>query len=282
MNTIEKAIERLKRGSSIKQSTNVEGVTTKVNSGSSIMSSKTNLNINFDKLCEAGYLTPDQSNQVLTDEYRVIKRPLLKNAFGRGVVPIANGNVIMVSSALPGEGKTFTSFNLAISMALEKDTTVLLVDSDLTKPGLSKLLNIHKLPGLGDYLVDGNVNLSNVILRTNLKRLSVLPAGKCGEDTTEMLASQKLKDVIEELASRYSDRIVIFDLPPIMVTTHAEVMLENAGQSVLVIEEGKTQQHIVKAAVSKMKEDSVVGLLLNKCATTHKSTYYGSYGTYGN
>jgi len=282
MNTIEKAVQRLKRAGLSKGEPDEQvSAKSRAVSHQRLVNSKTGLEIDFQKLSDGGYLTPDRENQLLTDEYRIIKRPLLKNAFGKGVVPVENGNVIMVSSALPGEGKTFTAMNLAVSIAMEKDTTVLLIDSDVTKPALSKLLNLEENPGFTDILTDPQIKLSDVMIRTNLKRLSVMPAGKGRSNSTELLASQRMQDIINELSSRYTDRIIIFDLPPIMVTTHAEVLLESAGQILLVIEEGKTPEHVVKEAISKINEDTVLGLVLNKCHSSQKSEYYGTYGSYG-
>lgn len=283
MNTIEKAVQRFRKAGLAKGRSDIEATTKhKPLTNSDLIDSRSGLEIDFLELADCGYLTPDQSNQLLTDEYRIIKRPLLKNAFGKGVVPIKNGNVIMISSALPGEGKTFTAMNLAVSIAMEKDTTVLLVDSDVTKPALSKLLKLEERAGFTDVITESNIKLSDVIIRTNLKRLSVMPAGTSRANTTELLASQQLLDVIDELSSRYPDRVIIFDLPPIMVTTHAEVMLENAGQILLVIEEGKTPEHVIKEAISKFNQDTVLGLVLNKCHSSQKSDYYGTYGNYGN
>lgn len=283
MNTIEKAVARLKKAGLSRNADDAGATTRRISvPNPDLIYSKPGLEIDFEKLNVSGYLTPYQTNEVLTDEYRLIKRPLLKNAFGKGAAPIEHGNVIMVSSALPGEGKTFTALNLAMSIAMEKDTTVLLVDSDVTKPALSRLLELGDKSGFMEVLSDSRVKLSDVIIRSNLKRLSVLPSGKSGANTTELLASQQLRDIIYELSSRYSDRIVIFDLPPIMVTTHAEVMLENAGQIVLVVEEGKTPEHVIKEAITRINQDKVLGIVLNKCHYSRKSEYYGAYGTYGN
>lgn len=281
-NTIEKAVLRLKKAKLTKSAHSGFHVNGGEISDSALVGSSVDINIDYSAFDEAGFLTPGSDNEILLEEYRLIKRPLLKNAFGKGVVPINHGNVIMVCSALPGEGKTFTSLNLAISMAMEKDTTVLLVDADVTKPALSKLIGIEGKIGLTDVMTNDILHLSDIFIRTNINKLSVIPAGTKCNNATEMLASKRMADIVEELSDRYSDRVIIFDLPPVMVTTHAEVLLENAGQILLVVEEGKTPVHVVQETVSKFNDELAIGIVLNKCIASQKREYYGTYGSYGN
>ncbi|MCB1853079.1 MAG: AAA family ATPase, partial [Gammaproteobacteria bacterium] len=168
-----------------------------------------------------GILSPKAERSRLGEEYRMIKRPLLVKAFtGNNKIgrPL---NLIMISSAVPGEGKTYTTLNLAISIALELDRTILVVDADLAKPSLSRLLGVNDRPGFTECLQDKKLDLGNYLLKTDVPKLSVLPAGKRNSRATELLASRNMTARLEELSSRYSDRIVLFDSPPLLATSEA-------------------------------------------------------------
>ena len=170
--------------------------------------------INLELLAANGLICPEAPRTRIADEYRVIKRPLIENAMGKGASPIKDGNLIMVTSALPGEGKTFTAANLALSIAMELDNTVMLVDADVARPTLLSRFGLPPSRGLLDVLVDDSVSLSHVLLRTNVEKLTFLPSGTQHPRATELLASDAMVRLLEEMASRYSDRIIIFDSPP--------------------------------------------------------------------
>jgi len=235
-------------------------------------------NLDLARLREQGYLTPEEADGPLAEQYRIIKRPLLMNAFGRGAVPIEGGNLIMVTSSVPGEGKTFTALNLAMSMAMELDHTVLLVDTDVVKPSLTELLGLKGRPGLTDVLAGGEVGLGEVIVRTNVPKLRVIPAG-CGRASTELLASQAMRDLVQELAERYPDRVVVFDSPPLLVASQASVLTYLVGQVVVVVEAGRTPQPVVKEALALVDSSKAVGLVLNKSHERVAGDYqYYAYG----
>jgi exopolysaccharide/PEP-CTERM locus tyrosine autokinase len=188
----------------------------------------------------------------------------------------------MVVSALPAEGKTFTSFNLAMSVAMEKDTTVLLVDSDIIKPSLTKMLGLNNAPGLTDVLLDQQLSLSVVIIKSIMPKLNLIPAGRSHSHSTELLASSEMERVALELSQRYTDRIIIFDAPPILVTTEAPVIARLAGQVLVVVEAGKTEQSLVQEAVNQLDNTKVIGMVLNKSRDNAGGGYYGAgYGHYG-
>lgn len=238
-------------------------------------------NLMIGELSRLGFLTPATERGKFSEEYRTLKRPLLKNAFGKGAVPVERGNLIMVVSALPGEGKTFTSLNLAMSMAMERDTSVLLVDADVVKPTLTKLLGLDNRPGLIDILLDTQLNLSDVIVRTNVPKLNLLPSGRMHQNSTELLASDEMERIASELAHRYADRVIVFDAPPLLATTEAPVLCQLAGQILMVVEAGKTPQHIITEAVSRIDDTKIVGMLLNKGRKFLNQEYGGDYGYYG-
>ncbi len=229
-------------------------------------------------LAEAGFVTPHASRSPTTDQFRVIKRPLLDNATGKGAALVANGNLIMVTSSLPGEGKSFMAINLAMSIAMELDHTVMLVDADVARPSVMKKLGLPPAPGLLDLLLDSSVNLSDVLLRTNIENLTLLPTGLPHPRATELLASDAMVALLEDMASRYSDRIIIFDSPPLLLTTEARVLASHMGQIVMVVQAEKTLQSEVKHALSTIEACPVRLLVLNQARTRGLGAYGYSYG----
>jgi receptor protein-tyrosine kinase len=235
--------------------------------------------INYPQLRAEGLLPEEDEQRRFIAEYRQIKRPLLAAARGRGVPPLPNGRIIMVASALPGEGKTFTTINLALTMALEKDTTVLLIDGDLAKAHITRSLALGEEPGLTDLLLDEAADVATAILATSVPGVSVLPAGRGAETATELLASSRMERLLAEMLSRDPTRIIVFDSPPVLLTTESRALAGVVGQIVMVVRaEGTTH----KAAIEALKclgEDKPVGLVLNQCRSG-PTVYYG-YGEYG-
>lgn len=215
-----------------------------------------------------------------TDEYRRIKRPLLSNAFGKTASLVERGNLILVTSSMPGEGKTHTSVNLALSMAQERDNTVLLVDCDVTRQGVSHLLGIDDKRGLVEVLEDENLTIADVILRTDIPQLSVLSAGKHHEYVTELLASQRMANLVNEMVTRYSDRVIVFDGPPLLPTPETQVLAGLVGQVVFVIAAGETPRSVVEEAIALVPEGKATGLVMNKSEGVFERSgyYYGYYG----
>jgi len=240
------------------------------------------IKLDFNILRNAGMVVPDNTRSRIADEYRLIKRPLIMNAFAQGATIVEHANMIMVTSSVPGEGKTFSAVNLAMSIALERDKHVLLVDADVARPSVSKLLHLGKNPGLIDMLVDDNVEFGDVVLKTNVPNLSILPSGKTHPHSTELLSSNEMARLTDELSRRYSDRIVIFDSPPLLATTEAGVLANHMGQVVMVVESGKTQQKLVKEALSRLNGPEIIGFILNKTiGGVMGGEYDYSYGYYG-
>ncbi len=179
--------------------------------------------LDMDALAAAGIVTPHAPRSQIADQYRVIKRPLIGNAMGKGASPVENGNLIMVTSSVPGEGKSFTAINLAISIAAELDNTVMLVDADVARPSILRMLGLPPSLGLLDLLRDETADLSTMLLKTNIDALSILPSGTPHERATEMLASDAMTSLIADMGKRYPDRIIVFDSPPLLLTTEARV-----------------------------------------------------------
>ena len=244
-----------------------------------ITQKKTNVDIalNFEHLIERNYILDDTKNRLHQEEYRGIKRKLLGNAFGPQAKTLDNSNLIMVSSSKPNEGKTFISINLALSIALEQDKTVLLIDSDLLRPSVNTELGFEMKQGLTEYLLSEVNSLSDIIYSTNINNLKIIPAGKAHSLTNELLASDKMKTLTKELAERYADRVVIFDCPPILGVNETVVISNFMGQAIVVVEESETKIEDVKKATSQLNEELALGLVINKSL---KSTQ-DSYGYYG-
>jgi len=233
-----------------------------------------------------GIISPQTERSRTAEEFRMIKRPLLQRAFSSDEA-VASGcsNVMLVTSSVAGEGKTFTSLNLAISIAMEMDRTVLLVDADLANPGLSRLLRVMDLPGLTERLLDDKVDLKDLLLRTDVPKLTILPAGRRHRRSTELLASNSMKNLLDELATRYPDRVVVLDSPPLLATSEASVLAGQAGQICLVVESAKTPQFLVKEALGLIQHKDRVSLVLNKSKRELLSGpggyYYGYRYGYG-
>lgn len=234
--------------------------------------------IDLDALSATGIVSPNSPRSQVADQFRVIKRPLLSNAFSKGASAIANGNLIMVTSALAGEGKSFTAINLALSIATELDTTVLLVDADVARPSVLRVLGLPPSPGLLDLVLDEKREMSSVLLRTNIEKLSILPSGTPHERATELLASDAMIKVLGDMANRYPDRVIIFDSPPLLLTTESRVLATHMGQIVMVVKAESTLQSDVRHALSNIESCPVKLMVLNQAKSTSQGTYGYGYG----
>ncbi len=238
--------------------------------------------VDTERLAREGYLVPGERRSALTDEFRAIKRPLLKNARGESVTPVQRGNLIMVTSALPGEGKTFCALNLALSMAVEVDISVLLIDADVIRPSLMNRLGIAgRFDGLLDVLSNPGIDVNHLTLGTNIGKLRILPPGQQRFDSTELLASAAMEALLDGFAREHPDQIVIFDSPPLLVTTESKVLASRVGQILVVVDEGKTSPQDVTKAFSIVSGMPLVASLLNKSRTPSEADRYGyRYGYY--
>jgi protein-tyrosine kinase len=234
--------------------------------------------IDLAALAAEGYVTPNAPRSVIADQFRVIKRPLLANASGKGPSTVPNGNLVMVTSAMPGEGKSFTAINLAMSLAMELDHRVLLVDADVAKPSLLKKLGLPPGPGLLDLLQDSKIEMSDVMLRTNIDKLSLLPSGTPHAHSTELLASDAMTALIADMGRRYRDRIIIFDSPPLLQTTQARVLAVHMGQVVVVVQAETTLQSEVKHALSTIDACPIKLMVLNQARHGGNDAYGYGYG----
>ncbi|WP_018861156.1 XrtA-associated tyrosine autokinase [Thioalkalivibrio sp. ALJ3] len=225
--------------------------------------------IDFGHLRRQGLIVPGDQRSNLAEEIRMMKRPLLNNAFGRhSAMRIPRGRLIMMTSALPREGKTFLATNLAISMAMEIDRTVLLVDADVAHPSIPRVLGFEADRGLMDVLTDPDLTIPDVLLRTSIENLSVLPAGRPHGRSTEILASDAMRTLLDELHDRYQDRIILFDSPPLLATSEPGVLAAGMGQVVMVVDADRTPAASVENAMQQLAGCDVVLTALNRAPST--------------
>lgn len=244
--------------------------------------SSAKVDINFDTMHQNNILTDKElGNSVTAEEFRIVKRSLLLSAFSKGDAAIPNGNIIMVTSTQPDEGKTFCAVSLAMSMAAERDLTVLLVDADVSKPDVLNTLGVKGQKGLIDVIENSDMDLSECLLRTNIPNLSILPAGKKHKLTTELLASERMGDIIREIARRYHDRVVIIDSPPVLASSAASVLALHVGQVLYVVEADRTREGELTDALKMIKKGPAINFILNKTRFTAGNKKFGSYYGYG-
>jgi exopolysaccharide/PEP-CTERM locus tyrosine autokinase len=238
------------------------------------------MTLSMEVLRVRGYLPEASEDQVFADHYRRIKRPLIDKALSE-VAAVGEPRVIMVTSALPGDGKTFTSINLALSMALERDISVLLVDCDVARRHVSDIFGLKEESGLLEALVDESVDIESLVVQTNLRGLSILPAGRRRvEATTELLSSNRMRQVIANLCHRNPRRILLLDSPPLLITNEGRTLVKIAGQIVLVIRAGRTPRQAVQDSIGLFDAQQAGGIILNQVQVGPTEGYYG-YGSYG-
>lgn len=237
--------------------------------------------VDLGQLRENGLLAPGADERRLAEQYRAIKRPLLGNADPslRSVLPL--GNLLMVASALSGEGKTFTCINLCLSMARERDWQVVLVDADSSKPHLTRLFSAEGEPGFMDLLRDPELSFDDLVMPTDIPGLSLLPAGAHDVNASELLASRRMKDLCQKLSSVDTGRMIVFDSSPLLLTTEAIALAAQVGQVLMVVRADSTPQQSILAALEKLDPEKAINCVLNQTSGADLSESYGYYGSYG-
>ena len=233
--------------------------------------------VSLDELRDHGLQPTDADLDLIAQQFRRIKRPILNNAFGSGIPESGNGNVIMLAGAMPKTGKTFCSFNLAASIARERDVGAVIVDADVLKPNISRVFGLTDRIGLIDYLLDPQVTIDDILVATDLHGIIVVPAGQRHDEATELLASRRMKEFMAELSMRYRARAIIVDTPPLLLTNEANVLAELMGQIILVIEAGVSTQDSVTQALNALNRNKPINVILNKA----RGAVFGEYGERG-
>jgi exopolysaccharide/PEP-CTERM locus tyrosine autokinase len=239
------------------------------------------IGIDREALRAAGYLPESTHDRQFADHFRQIKRPLIAKAIAGIAQPGgASPRIIMMASALPGDGKTFTSINLALSLARERDFSVVLIDADVPKPHVSRIFGVEREPGMIEALTDPAVDVESLLLPTDVGSLSMLPAGKLTEGATELLASARMTALVARLLARNANRILLFDSSPLLVSSESRALAAWAGQVVLVVRHGSTPREAVLEAIDELGEHKEISLILNQGRIRSGGYYYG-YGEYG-
>lgn len=232
------------------------------------------LDIPLKKLRRSGYVTPSDVKNKMTEEYRRIKRPLVRNLTNDDISK--NSHVLMVTSSIAGEGKTFTSINLTMSLAQERERNVIFIDADVLKGTAGSELGLPRhTPGLIDVLSGAVSEFHEVVHETNVPNLWFVPAGQSNTHANELLASDGLGRCIDEISTLFEDSILILDCPPILQTNEANVLLHHAGQVVFIVAERQTNQKLVSVALNQIDESKYLGLVLNRSRNTNSVYGYG-------
>jgi exopolysaccharide/PEP-CTERM locus tyrosine autokinase len=235
------------------------------------------LAVDRERLRAQGLIVPDGERTAVTESFRRLKRQILANV-GTPRTDAPSPNLVMITSALPGEGKSFCAINLAISLALEMDRTVLLVDADVARASIPRVLGLQPGKGLMDALLDPRIRLADLLWKTDIGGLTLLPAGAQHRHATELIASQAMHALLRDLAAHDPDRVVVFDSPPLLAASEAGALASQMGQIVVVVEAGKTSEAALKEALSRVEASRVVGLVLNKAKGASLEYGYDAYG----
>ena len=292
MSIIESAIARMRNQAGAKSGSRIEpGAKAEFRTRTSIRAADVDfpeppeaakkMTLDFAELRRRGYLPEENKDRQFAEHYRRIKRPLIDKAIASAAA--GEPRVIMVTSALPGDGKTFTSLNLALSMALERDISVMLIDCDVVKRHISQIVGLKNEPGLLDSLMDESLDVESLVVQTDHRGLAVLPAGTRTETTSELLSSNRMRQILRNLCKRDPRRILLLDSPPLLITNEGQALVNMADQVVLVVRSGHTPRHALQEACALFDEKRAGGIILNDVPSAGSAGYYtyGSYESYG-
>jgi protein-tyrosine kinase len=234
-----------------------------------------------DSLREAGFIEPEAPVGGLAEEFRIVKRQLLLGVAGKTGIAADRRRTVLLCSARPDEGKTFCAVNLALSLAGEKDVEVLLVDADFGKPEIVPILGLDDGPGLVDALADPAIDPEALVIRTDVRGLSVLPAGRAVANVHELLAADRTGEVLDALAGGHPKRILLFDSSPALMASAATVLASRVGQLVMVVRADQTSEADLREALALLSGCEHVSLLLNGAGFAATGRRFGAYYGYG-
>jgi len=270
MGVIENALERL-RGSAAGPAALLEAWPGAASTEEVIPTRR--ITLDRTRMRAAGYLPEAGQEMRFADYYREVKRPLIQRALAAGAA--ANQRLILVTSALPAEGKTFTSLNLALSMAREQDISVLLIDADFRKAQLGRMLGIQEEPGLLDAVASTSLDVESLVFRTDVKGLDVLSGGGFSLRASELVASTRMAAIVAAMLARSPRRLVLFDSSPLLVSSEVRAMNQVPGQIVLVARSGVTPRRALQEAISQIDKKKLQGVVLNNAYARTHDYYYG-------
>lgn len=220
------------------------------------------------------FTAPELERRKHADEIRRVKRALLEK------LPHAGSDQpreLLITSSVPAEGKSFTALSIALSVALERDCGVLLIDGDLARPTLSTLLGLQDSPGLTDLLLDRALDPYDLILDTDIPGLWVLPCGRRSSQSPELIASSRMREVLSQIHSADGSRVVIFDSPPLLASNEGQALSQLVHNILLIVRAQSTHPSVVADAMSTIPEGKSVSLVLNRVTKPHGRAFYGEY-----
>jgi receptor protein-tyrosine kinase len=235
--------------------------------------------IDRQRLAKSGIIITNTERSRVAEEFRIIVRQILAKAQQVSNENGGPGRLIMITSSRPREGKTFTSINIALAIASQRDYRVLAMDCDVERQSMTSVLGIEVEKGLVDLIADEGIDLRDILLRTDIPNLTVLPAGRKRPGVPELLSSRKMRDILSEMAHRYSDRYIVIDAPPCLATSDPSILASLVGQIVFVVEANRTQGPEIEESLRLISSCPNISLVLNKMEGT-TSDHFGSYGYY--
>ncbi len=238
--------------------------------------------VDRDLLRDQGMIMPEGSVTALLEEFRIVKRQLLLQSAqlrqqGGGMA----AQRVLVCSPHPGEGKTYCAVNLALSIAAEKESEVLLIDADFAKPSVLTTLGLPGGPGLMDALADPKLDVADCVLGTDVPGLWVLPAGNASNSDSEFLSHSRTASVLNRLTEGAPNRFVIFDSPPALAASPAAELAQYVGQALVVVRADRTGQGALEDAISLLSGCPNIQLLLNATHFSPSGRRFGAYYGYG-
>lgn len=237
--------------------------------------------LNQEALARAGFIVPETPSTGLAEEFRLVKRQLLASIKRRVSMPEEKRRSVLITSAQPAEGKSFCAINMALSLAGERDVEVLLVEADFSKPDVLRTLGIESGPGLVDALSNPDADPEDYVIRTDVKGLSVLPAGAKANNVPELLASERTREVLSRLVAVDRKRIILFDSPPALMASPATVLAGHVGQVLVVVRADQTTEADLRETIGLLSGCDHVSLILNAAGITVTGRRFGSYDGYG-
>jgi protein-tyrosine kinase len=236
------------------------------------------IRLDFRAMRQSGMITPDNMSSTLSNEFRGIKRKLLQKVRDPNTRAAVN-NLIMITSSLPGEGKTFSSINLSLSLAAERGLRVLLIDADVIRPSVGNMFVSPASEGLTDLLSGKVKQVSDVLHKcVDVPNLSVIFAGNPKTNSPELISSSRMANLCRELSARYPDRVIVLDTPPVLASPEPAILATYVHQLIMVVSAAQTDKHQLRKALDSVSSCQNVSLLFNKAPRWNETEYNGYYG----
>jgi protein-tyrosine kinase len=235
--------------------------------------------VDMTSLFRAGMIDWNRVRSRVSEEFRLVQRQIVRTAFTAAGAEPGFSNLLMITSSIPGEGKSFTSLNLAACIARQRDHYVLLIDIDSKRDSFCMALGLGDAPGLLDLAANPDIDPSQVIAKTAIEHLSVLPIGIERDLGPELFASKQMTKLIQALGRRYADRLIVLDAPPTLSTSDPAALAPIVGQIMFVVEAERTQREEVESSLDLLQACPTITLLLNKVQVQTRYTF-GAYSTY--